>query len=111
VMQERVTRRGDLVQFGPDIEHGAHIRKAGEDIWQGAAVLEAGRVIAWPEIALLTPSASGRRLSPVHCGSLFSSPVPSSAIPMSCCSPARFTIPMVPCLPLCWRGPTCVSRR
>jgi molybdopterin molybdotransferase len=63
VMKENVTRRGDLVQVRPDIEPGAHIRKAGEDIKQGATVLQAGSVIGWPEIALLT--SLGLRTAPV----------------------------------------------
>lgn len=53
VMQEHVTRRGDLVQFGLDIEPGAHIRKIGEDVAQGAVILEPGRLIGWAEVALL----------------------------------------------------------
>lgn len=53
VMQEHVTHRGGLVQFGRDIEAGTHIRKAGEDIAPGTAVLESGVVVGWPEIALL----------------------------------------------------------
>jgi molybdopterin molybdotransferase len=54
VMQEHVTRRGDLVQVERDVEPGAHIRKIGEDVKQGAAVLQPGGTIGWPEIALLT---------------------------------------------------------
>ncbi|HVZ06794.1 gephyrin-like molybdotransferase Glp [Rhodopila sp.] len=54
VMQEQTTLRGSgLVQLGPDIQAGTHIRRAGEDVRQGAAVLPAGTVLAWPEIALL----------------------------------------------------------
>lgn len=53
VMQEHAIRRGDLLQLGPDIRPGAHIRGAGEDVPRGAVVLRAGRRIGWPEIALL----------------------------------------------------------
>ncbi len=53
VMQEHAARRGDLVQFGCDVEPGAHIRRAGEDVRQGSPLLQPGRVIGWAEIALL----------------------------------------------------------
>ncbi|RWG80713.1 gephyrin-like molybdotransferase Glp [Mesorhizobium sp.] len=53
VMQEQTTRRGDLVQFAFDAAPGAHIRRAGEDVRQGASVLRPGCMIGWPEIALL----------------------------------------------------------
>jgi len=53
VMQEQTTRRGDLMQFGLDVAPGAHIRRAGEDVAQGSAVLQRGRMIGWAEIALL----------------------------------------------------------
>ena len=53
VMQEQTTRRGDLVQFAFDMTPGANIRRAGEDVRQGACVLHPGCVIGWPEIALL----------------------------------------------------------
>ncbi|WP_448954957.1 molybdopterin molybdotransferase MoeA [Labrys neptuniae] len=52
-MQEHVTHRGDLAQFGLDIEPGAHIRRMGEDVTQGAVILEPGRMIGWAEVALL----------------------------------------------------------
>ncbi|MDG4880450.1 gephyrin-like molybdotransferase Glp [Mesorhizobium sp. WSM4884] len=53
VMQEQTTRRGDLVQFAFDVAPGAHIRRVGEDVSQGACVLRQGYMIGWPEIALL----------------------------------------------------------
>lgn len=53
VIQEDVTRRDDVVQFRSGIRPGGHIRRAGEDVSEGDTVLEAGRVIGWPEIALL----------------------------------------------------------
>lgn len=53
VMQEQATRRGDLVQFGLDLAPGAHIRRAGEDVARGSAILQPGRMIGWAEIALL----------------------------------------------------------
>ncbi|WP_162258882.1 gephyrin-like molybdotransferase Glp [Mesorhizobium sp. Root172] len=54
VMQEHATRRGDIVQFGLDIEAGAHIRRVGEDVKQGTTILRPGRVIGWTEVALLS---------------------------------------------------------
>jgi molybdopterin molybdotransferase len=53
VMQENAVRRGDLVQLAPAVERGAHIRRRGEDVGRGAVVLDQGRAIGWPEIALL----------------------------------------------------------
>lgn len=53
VMQEHVTRRGDLIQLGLDLKLGAHIRRTGEDVAQGSVVLGQGRIIGWKEIALL----------------------------------------------------------
>jgi molybdopterin molybdotransferase len=53
VMQEHVTLRGGLVQIPPDLPPNTHIRRAGEDIHQGMAVLQPGSLIGWPEIALL----------------------------------------------------------
>ena len=53
VMQEQTTRRGDLVRFAFDMTPGANIRRAGEDVSQGACVLQPSCVIGWPEIALL----------------------------------------------------------
>lgn len=63
VMQEQVTRRGDLVQFGADLKPGTHIRRVGEDVTPGAVVLGRGRLIGWTEIALL--SALGVETVPV----------------------------------------------
>lgn len=54
VMQEHAARRGDLVQFGLDIEPGTHIRPVGEDVAQGVTILPPGCVIGWTEIALLS---------------------------------------------------------
>jgi molybdopterin molybdotransferase len=53
VMQEQVTRRGDLAQFGPGLKLGANIRRAGEDVAQGTIILGRGDVLGWREIALL----------------------------------------------------------
>jgi molybdopterin molybdotransferase len=54
VMQEHATRRGDLLQFGLDVEAGTHIRRVGEDVKQGTTILRPGRVIGWTEVALLS---------------------------------------------------------
>jgi molybdopterin molybdotransferase len=53
VMQEHVTPRGSRIQLPSDLPANTHIRHAGEDIAPGATVLEPGRVLGWPEIALL----------------------------------------------------------
>ena len=53
VMQEQAIPRGERVQFDAAIQPGTHIRRAGEDVRRGDAVLPAGTVLAWPEIALL----------------------------------------------------------
>jgi len=53
VMQEEVRLRDHRVQIGASAEPGAHIRRQGEDVAAGAAVLQAGRVLGWAEIALL----------------------------------------------------------
>jgi len=90
VMQEHVTRRGDLVQFGLDIDPGAHIRRIGEDVAQGAIILESGRMIGWAEVALLgalgvktVPVARPLRISVVATGSELrdaGEPLPAGAI-------------------------------
>ncbi|WP_322414372.1 molybdopterin molybdotransferase MoeA [Mesorhizobium huakuii] len=54
VMQEHATCRGDHVQFGLDVEAGCHVRRVGEDVTKGTAILRPGRVIGWTEVALLS---------------------------------------------------------
>ena len=53
VMQEHVTRRGEMIQLPSDLPANSHVRRAGEDVAEGTPVLEAGRVLGWPEIAML----------------------------------------------------------
>jgi molybdopterin molybdotransferase len=53
VMQEDVSLRGEVIQLPSDLPANSHVRRAGEDVMEGAPVLEAGRVLGWPEIALL----------------------------------------------------------
>jgi molybdopterin molybdotransferase len=53
VLQEHVTLRGDRIRLPSDLPANSHVRRAGEDVAEGAPVLEAGRVLDWPEIALL----------------------------------------------------------
>ncbi|MDQ0392135.1 molybdopterin molybdotransferase MoeA [Labrys monachus] len=65
VMQEHVARRGDLLHFDLPIEPGAHIRRSGEDVVRGAAVIEPGRMIGWADIAVL--AALGVRTVRVAC--------------------------------------------
>lgn len=64
VMQEHVTGDGDRIRLVCDVETGTHIRRCGEDVTRGAAVLEAGRSLSWPEIALL--AALGVETVPVR---------------------------------------------
>ena len=90
VMQEHATRKGDLVQFSADIEPGAHVRHAGEDVRAGTVVLDAGRSIGWPEVALLAglgigtvPVASALRIGVLTTGSELrnaGAPLPPGAI-------------------------------
>ncbi len=63
VMQEDVALRDDVVEFQPNLRSGGHIRRAGEDVVEGAAILQAGCAIGWTEIALL--SALGVTTVPV----------------------------------------------
>ena len=53
VMQEHVKTDGDWIEIGEDHYRGENIRKAGEDIAQGATVLARGQVIRPAEMGLL----------------------------------------------------------
>jgi molybdopterin molybdotransferase len=53
VMQEHVTLRDGRIELPLDLPANAHVRRAGEDVAPGTTVLEPGRVLGWPEIALL----------------------------------------------------------
>jgi molybdopterin molybdotransferase len=53
VMQEQVARKGDLARIEADLPANTHIRRAGEDVPEGAPVLSPGRRLDWPEIGLL----------------------------------------------------------
>lgn len=54
VMQEQAIRQGGFIQLEAEIARNTHIRRAGEDVGQGAVVLPQGRRIGWPEIALIS---------------------------------------------------------
>jgi molybdopterin biosynthesis enzyme len=53
VMQERVTRSGDTLRLDRMPAPGENIRRAGEDLAAGAAILPAGRVVGAREAAAL----------------------------------------------------------
>lgn len=60
VMQERVTRAGDSVGLDRRPQPGENIRRAGDDLAAGAAILPAGRVIGAREAAALAATGLGR---------------------------------------------------
>lgn len=60
VMQERVTRSGDTLRLDRMPAHGDNIRRAGEDLSAGAAILPAGRVVGAREAAALAAVGLGR---------------------------------------------------
>lgn len=53
VMQEHCDREGDHVVINKPVKVGQHIRRAGEDISQGSAVLKAGHQLRPQELGLL----------------------------------------------------------
>lgn len=53
VMQEHVILQGDVIQLPPGLPANSHVRRAGEDVGRGAVVLQPGRRLAWPDVALL----------------------------------------------------------
>lgn len=53
IMQEYVDREGDSVRFTTTVKQGENVRRAGEDIRKGAAVLESGRRLKPADIGLL----------------------------------------------------------
>jgi len=53
VMQEQVTREGDRVQIDGEHRLGQNVRRAGEDLARGEAVLEAGRRLTAADLGLL----------------------------------------------------------
>lgn len=60
VMQERVTRSAGAIQLDRLPEPGENIRRAGEDLAAGAAILPAGRVVGAREAAALAAVGLGR---------------------------------------------------
>lgn len=52
-MQEHVRREGDGITLSPGLRPGAHIRPAGEDVAQGAAVFAAGHRLRPQDVGLL----------------------------------------------------------
>ncbi|MEZ4390678.1 MAG: molybdopterin molybdotransferase MoeA [Polyangiales bacterium] len=61
VMQEEVAREGDLAVFGAAPRVGAHVRRAGEDVPAGQAVLSAGQRIT-PYALMLLASVERARV-------------------------------------------------
>lgn len=53
VMQERVTRAGDMISLSERPRMGQNIRRQGEDVDQGAPALAAGLALTPPRLALL----------------------------------------------------------
>lgn len=53
VMQEHVTVAGDVIKLNKNVRTGQNIRRAGEDIQQGALVLARGRAIRAAEMGVL----------------------------------------------------------
>ncbi|MFV0490585.1 MAG: gephyrin-like molybdotransferase Glp [Pseudorhodobacter sp.] len=66
IMQEAVQREAGLVRLGHRPETGANIRRAGEDLAQGAVLLPAGRMID-PRAAALLAAAGQRRVVVRRC--------------------------------------------
>jgi molybdopterin molybdotransferase len=64
VMQEHTEEVGNSVRISAPVPRGSHIREAGEDLWVGDLVLEAGSEIRAPQIGLL--SSLGRSVVAVH---------------------------------------------
>ena len=54
VLDEDVTAASDRIAFRGPLKRGANTRKAGEDVAEGAPVLEAGRSLTPADLALLT---------------------------------------------------------
>lgn len=52
VLEEDVTRDGDLIRFGAGLKPGANTRRAGEDVSQGTVVLEPGHLLRSQDLAL-----------------------------------------------------------
>lgn len=53
VMQEHVRPRGAFIEIPSDVALRDHVRSAGEDVCAGTLVLAAGKMVGWPEVALL----------------------------------------------------------
>jgi molybdopterin molybdotransferase len=53
VLEEDVTAHGDRIRFASGLKPGANTRKAGEDLRAGAPVLDRGRTLRAPDLALL----------------------------------------------------------
>jgi molybdopterin molybdotransferase len=62
VMQEVVTREGDVARFAKPVRAGEHVRRRGEDVAEGAAVLARGTRVTPFHMALLA-SVEATRVS------------------------------------------------
>ncbi|GLK55743.1 molybdopterin molybdotransferase [Methylopila capsulata] len=60
VMQERVTREGDVVALRTAVEQGANIRRRGEDVSAGDLLVPAGALIDARHLAILAASGVER---------------------------------------------------
>ncbi|MFA0813220.1 molybdopterin molybdotransferase MoeA [Microbulbifer epialgicus] len=59
VMQEHVDAQGESIRVNCEVRPGDHIRRCGEDVAEGAALLKAGECISVPHIALLAAAGVG----------------------------------------------------
>jgi len=60
VMQEDVTREGQLIRFGAGLQKGANVRPAGEDMKAGAVLFETGRALDAPDLGVLATAGVAR---------------------------------------------------
>lgn len=59
VMQENVDAQGESIRINCEVRPGDHIRRCGEDVTEGALLLNAGERISVPHIALLAAAGVG----------------------------------------------------
>ncbi|BBM01107.1 gephyrin-like molybdotransferase Glp [Microbulbifer sp. GL-2] len=59
VMQENVDAQGESIRINCEVRPGDHIRRCGEDVTEGAPLLNAGERISVPHIALLAAAGVG----------------------------------------------------
>ena len=59
VMQERASKTGNAVTFPPGQQRGQNVRKAGEDLREGAVALAKGRIVRPAELGLIASIGIG----------------------------------------------------